>query len=758
MQEKLSIKKAFLHEKIFLFLYSLLKNIFIIGKDQKKSNLITNKLHIWINYINDNIIKTKDKYINKEYSIKNLRNIIMFTESQNLKYCGDIIEQILIIIFSKVFETGKDNTINKYIFNNLLLINERGNYEFFNWIKNESLCKDEFNNLEKLFDIDGTEDEVTKESLQRQKDSIFYNFLREILKKKYISTIYIYDKRKNKNMYYINNGDCFNYYMSLLIYNKTKKYISKKQNENRQNNINDEFAIPVLDKDILKNSIIRIMNNLKNNLSYENKPFNQLIRCFFTQVFIYYQNKNSPLKNYVYPSNNLSAIPFTYDLQSAVVEGRFSYVIISPLKVGDFITNIFLKLNNIRESGLYELGKICAFNNNVKLLECDSCLLRSYYLIFLIMAMGIFNNYSVEEINFSSNVFKEDFCDALIRIIKKFKNIKVLNLGSVETNKNLGEFFVVLKKLYRQNKTKLETLILNKSVLNDSSLYELGELLKCKYCKLKKIYFSNNPIPWNINFLKKIKLNKSLTEIYLSKCEINDSSINDIYKIISLSNIRTLYLPKNKLNNFNNLLRILYRTKIIKKEQTNIKNIINEDTILINLDLSSNECFIKNNHHINLLKKILQNTSLYCLDICHILLGTNPDRKPLDNNNMDYIKGVEELKSYLIKQKNDYTHTIKVIRKSKKDISEFNHLENENIKGKDKSKEFMDSINKDENSIYPIFMKKQAKKIIAQENEKNAKYNKKDIDTLANYLMLKNSKFNLKEQELKEKNKKLFII
>ena len=99
----------------------------------------------------------------------------MFTESQNLKYCGDIIEQILIIIFSKVFETGKDNTINKYIFNNLLLINERGNYEFFNWIKNESLCKDEFNNLEKLFDIDGTEEEVTGESLQRQKDSIFYN-------------------------------------------------------------------------------------------------------------------------------------------------------------------------------------------------------------------------------------------------------------------------------------------------------------------------------------------------------------------------------------------------------------------------------------------------------------------------------------------------------------------------------------------------------------------------------------------------------
>ena len=761
MQEKLSIKKAFLHEKIYLFIYTLLKNIFIVGKDKNKNNLITNKLYIWINYINSKIIKTPEKYIDKEYSIKNLRNILMFTESQNSKYCGDIIEQILIIIFSKAFRTEKNNTINKYIFNQLTLIYEHRNHEFFNWIKNENLNKDEFNNLEKLFDIDGKEDEVTSDSLKRQENSIFYNFLRFILKKKYISTIYIYDKRKNKNMFFINNGDCFYYYMSLLIYNKTKLYVSKKQNENRKNNLNDELEIPVLDKDILKNSIIRIMNNLKNKLSDANKPFNQLIRCFFTQVFIYYQNRHSPLLNYIYPSNNLSAIPFTYDLQSAAVEGRLLYVIIGPLKVGDFVTNVYLKWNNIRECGLYELGKYCAFSNNVKLIECDTCLLRSYYLGFLTEAMGLFNNFSVEEINFSSNVFKEDFNDGLIRIIKKFKNLKTLNLGSVEIHKNFGPFFVVLKKLYRQKKTKLETLILNKSTLNDSSLYELGELLKCKYCKLKKIYINNSPIPWNINFLKKLKLNRSLEEVYLSKCEINDSSVNDISKIISFSNIRTLYIPKNKLNNFNNFLRILYRTKIIKKEQNNIKNIMNGDTVLINLDLSSNDFYIKNPYHINLLKKILQNTSLFCLDMCHILLGNNPDRKSNDNDNMDYLKGVEDLKSYLIKQKYDYTHTIKVIRKSKRDISKFNYLENEKIKGKEKSKEFMDSINKNENSIYPIFMKKQAKKIIEQENEKNQKeekYNKNDIDTLANYLILENSKFNLKEQEIKENNKKLIII
>ena len=30
----------------------------------------------------------------------------------------------------------------------------------------------------------------------------------------------------------------------------------------------------------------------------------------------------APLINYIYPSDNLSAIPFTYDLQNAVIEGR----------------------------------------------------------------------------------------------------------------------------------------------------------------------------------------------------------------------------------------------------------------------------------------------------------------------------------------------------------------------------------------------------------------------------------------------------
>ena len=229
-------------------------------------------------------------------------------------------------------------------------------------------------------------------------------------------------------------------------------------------------------------------------------------------------------------------------------------------------------------------------------------------------------------------------------------------------------------------------------------------------------------------------------------------------KIISLSNIRTLYLPKNQFSNFNNFLRILFRTKIIKNRADGVGNIIiNEDTTLLNLDLSTNEFFNKNEYHINLLKKIIKETSIYCLDICHILQGINPERKKLGDMS-NYNKGVEDLKSFLINQQKDYTNIIKIIRKSKNDISKFNNLEKENIKGKDKVKNYMNQINNNENAIHPIFMKKLAKKIIIEENEKNEKYNKKDVDTLANYLMLQNSKFNLNQKEIKKNIKKLIII
>ena len=69
-------------------------------------------------------------------------------------------------------------------------------------------------------------------------------------------------------------------------------------------------------------------------------------------------------------------------------------------------------------------------------------------------------------------------------------------------------------------------------------------------------------------------------------------------RVISNTNIDYLYLYKNKINDFSQLLRIIFRTKLIKKEEE--KN-LSGFPYLYNLDLGNNNCYNKNIDKINLL-------------------------------------------------------------------------------------------------------------------------------------------------------------
>jgi len=730
------IKPTLLNNNIFLFIYTLIKYIFLKYNNKKGSNSISKKLNDWIDAINSKIIKKEKYFLSREYSIENLKNIIYFLKKQNYKYCGDIMEQILIKIFSLIFQAEQDTQISKYIFNNLNMVREHQSH-FENWIKKGVLKPPSFEKLEDLFDIDGNEEEY---NIGDAKDnSIFYNCLQEILRKKYLTNIYEYNIKNNKNIFFINHGNNLHYEISSFIYNDIRRH---------------DANLTILDKDIKINSIMNIKRNLTTKISYENLPIIQLIHIFFTQVFIYYQNKNSPLLKYAEPKENYAEIPFLYDLRGGCLEGRFAFGVLSPLRIDDSITKIFLKQNNLRECGMFELGKLCIFNNNVKVIECDTCLIRSNYLNYLTEAMGVFDNYSVEEINLSYNYLREDCEESIIKILIHFKNLKTLNLASNELHGALSGIFVVLKKLYRQNKSKVENLVLNKTVLDDPSFYELGELLKCKYCKLQKIYFNNNPIPANLSFLRKLKKNRSLREIYLDKSDVNNSSMNDILKIISNSHIRTLYLYKNKLNNFNDFLRILFRTKIIKKKKNKKLVIKNENTALINLDLSNNDFPIKNSSQLELLKKIIQETTLYCLDMCHIL---SIEKKK--DEDAKYTKEIQNIKTLLENQKNNYINVVKEIRKSKVNMNKYKEFYEKDYEKKYKIEKYENDLYGNENTIYPVYMKMLAKKIIQEQgNDEDKKNENESVNKLAKYLTYENSKYNLKELEIKEQNKKLIII
>ena len=55
-----------------------------------------------------------------------------------------------------------------------------------------------------------------------------------------------------------------------------------------------------------------------------------------------------------------------------------------------------------------------------------------------------------------------------------------------------------------------------------------------------------------------------MTEIYLGKNNLNKVDVNDINKIISNTSIKTLDIYKNKFQNFDDILRIIFRTRLIK--------------------------------------------------------------------------------------------------------------------------------------------------------------------------------------------------
>ena len=685
--------------------------------------------------INETIIKNEEKYINFDYSIKNFENIIDFVRFQNKIYAGEIVEGILIYTFSFSFYADKDKTFGYYIFSSIYKMKDPNNFEIVYMFKQNKFIPDELKNIKLLLLKDfKCENSIQNDNLitYDQKNSVILNLLFRIFVEKYIN-IKI-ERKNNKAVYYIIRGKTNNQEISETIYNDLRQ--------------NPET---ILDKDIACNSIMNIELNifLPKRFGYLSRIPIKLFRALLIQVFIYYQNKHSPLMKFIIKEENedYAPIPYIYDLRGAYIEGRFAYIILSPIRIEPKIEKIVLSQNNLRECGFYEIGKVIIFNKNVKAIDFSTSLLRTNYLEYLNCSLCLFDNYSVEILNLSFNYLKDNCEEYLSKLITHFKGLKTLNLNSNDFKRGLSSFFVVLKNLYRKNESKLEILLISRCLLDDSSYYELGELLKNKYCKLKKLFLLHNTIPPDTNFLKKLKKNKSLTEIYLTKIGIGNSETNDITRIISNTKIRYLYLNKNKITNNNDFLRILFRTKFIIEKNVFYDN--KDEPFLMNLDLSNNELFPRNCSHLILLKNFMKETTLSCLDISHILYGPNPDNKISISENLNYCKKMEEIKKYLEDDKKRYIKTFKEIRINKVDINRNKYLENDQDISKNVEKEQIYKIISNGNSIYPIFLKQEAKKF---------NKGKEFEDKLVKYLMLKRSEKKLVELEKIRKNKKLIII
>ena len=781
----------------------MMKYIFI-GKEnfkqQLKINQLIDKLNQFTAYINKNIIKKEENFIiiepqSERYTFKNLMNIINFIKSQNLMYAGNIIEGILIFIFNYSCKTSKEDYFGRFINKNLEKFRESKNDDLLKWFKNSY---DIFQNLE-IQDINEllSKDASFNDTINNapQMCPIIHKLLFEIMKNKFT----ILEENKNINKEQINKMKIY-----LNIYNTPNSFKSIEQ------------------LDYKENSIIFLYHYFIN----KKKCPIQLLYCFLISVYIYHQNEvqlelindSKLIKN----KNDVVDIPYTYQLKGYKVEGRYSNIITSPISIEPRIIHIDFMQNNLREPGLFELGKILSFNKNIKSLNLKSCLIHDYYLDFFIKGFLHFDNYTLEELNLSKNKLREYSDYDLAELIKHLKGLKTLNIfGNTGINGGFRHLFIVLKSLYKKGKTSLENLNINNCALTDSSFYELGELLKSPYCGLKRLNIALNAKCYTVDFLKNLKYNRSLDELIIYTSGLNDNDIDDICRIISNSNIKKLNLYRNNFHIFGKTLRIIFRGKLIKKkkkknvqEEKNDKGEIDESKIneekseesedneakndependeseeeeeeiidlsktLMHLDLSTNFFYAINHHHIKLLNEFIEKYIIInCLDISHFIYGKSPD---LNNPPVkkQYQLAVNKLLDILKKSKDDYETLILQKVDIERDIENY-EMKNEEQKIQefkdDKIKRYMEEIIENKLSIYSLYLNEQCDKIIEdifnredeycnelKKKEKiedpKSKKNDKFKSKLIDYIKYKKNKDEIKKINRKLEWKKLVII
>ena len=334
-----------------------------------------------------------------------------------------------------------------------------------------------------------------------------------------------------------------------------------------------------------------------------------------------------------------------------------------------------------------------------------------------------------------------------------------------------------MKNQYRKGKSILENLCINNSNLDDSSFYELGELLKSKYCKLKKLSIGANTKSNVINFLKKIKFNRSLEEFNLSKCGFNNKDIDDLCRIISNTNIKQLNLYKNDFSIFDRSLNIVFRTKLVQKKgelNKNKKYVIDRSSSLMTLDLSNNPFYALNLNHINLIKELVQdNSTVGCLDLSHIFFGPYPDRNSKPKTQI-YRNAIEKDLCDILKKRKDkfldlyhkkIVKEVGVERYEKKKEEEKLKLTEQNIIIINKIKNvLLKPINLDlknennySNKNQRLYLKKEIEEIL--DNDSNYEENKeKTIDYFLDYTEYVRDKEELDEYNLELGEKNLILI
>ena len=312
--------------------------------------------------------------------------------------------------------------------------------------------------------------------------------------------------------------------------------------------------------------------------------------------------------------------------------------------------------------------------------------------------MEFFNHnikeYVLEELDLFNNNIEEDCIIYINYLMNSFKKLKIINLNHNRLRNGLKSFFLNLKNLYKRNKNyNLEQLFLSDNQADIDSILELANCIKLKYFKLKILVINN----WNLNnfagikFLKNLKYNRQLEELYIYKSGINNSFTKSISNIIKYTNINILSLYKSNLSIMEMIIKIYSKIQLI-----NVLDIEKNKfliPILFNLDLSNPDIFNLTIEDLNVIKNIIDHSNNIIIDYYDIF-------KEIEN---EYAKE---------RKKNEYKINIEKYTLKKES------LEKENKKN---SNEYKDVINKLDNFKFEY-----------KGFNKNSKYDENNLENLYN--------------------------
>ena len=392
------------------------------------------------------------------------------------------------------------------------------------------------------------------------------------LKNKIINIYYVNDNIKN---YFINND-----LKSIEILINIIKTLSINDYNILTNLINNS-SVTEDDKNILK--IIEEMK-LQNNEFFMNN--------FFISSFVYYC-----LSKDIHANKE-----GVFNFNEGYLSMKNASTLLKGVKNCSNIKKINMQYNQIGALGMYELNKIILFNN-IKKINLDKNNLKSNDLKYLVLQSNIKNNDNLKlSLNVSYNNLDEKSIIYLQKLLNYIPNIYHLNLSNNFIGKGLKNLFSSLIYMTKKNKCKLKNLYLGNCNIDNASFFQLANYVTLKNCQLEILNLNYNNLN-NIaghHFLKKMKYNKSINELYLYNCNIKNREILNLKNIVKFSQLNTLSLFKNQINIYENVLNFYSIFQIIMNEKQNFYF-----PITYNIDISENDFLLLEKEDINLFKKFI---------------------------------------------------------------------------------------------------------------------------------------------------------